>query len=665
MSSLAGGQARIITPRGLLGTAFLLWAFSTGQIALGIAFAIAFEALRWAPRASLAPRRQVLVIRACLIAAVTWLGFAVLTSRFPEALYMWLRWLPLAMLPLAMAQTRGGGTIAWQVVMEAVRPRRSVEARPGGLDVTYPALAIVLVGAGTGNALDKWFYVAVAAVVAWALAARVPRGRLVAASLAFVAAAFLGFGIHNGLSVLQGKVEEWSEELFSDYLTSNQDPYRERTRIGELGRIKMSDRILMRVTVAGPRPPSLLLREAAFDQYRNGEWRASGRAFAPLAREGARWIVRDAAGDSRLTVRRTLPGGEGLLALPAGTTAIEALPASAVERSPTGAVRARGAPRFLSTTFAYEASSETGALEEDLVVPPVLAATLEQIVAAHGLRRESPRETLAAVERFFANGFSYSLNPAGKDGRGRTLADFLLRDHAGHCEYFATATALLLRQAGIPARYTVGYSVQEYSPFERAFVVRNRHSHAWASARIDGRWISVDTTPSQWAADEGEAARSVFGPLLDFFSWLTDRAIQWWIDTPLAQIARQAGIAAGLAAIAWALIVAALKLRRRPRDVSPARARSTAALARVERTLATLGFGRRAGETPREWARRVDAADPAPPWRSQMLGLVEAYYRLRFDPQAPANAAERFVSEADAFRRGVRRSRARLATSGA
>jgi transglutaminase-like putative cysteine protease len=654
----------MIAPRGLLGAAFVLWGASTGHFVLGIAAAIAIEAVRFARGSAQSSRRQIRVIRASVFAAGALLATTVATSRFPEALYLWLRWLPLAILPLALMQALAGGSIAWSVVAEAFRPGRTREAPRGGADTTYALLVIVLIGAGTADAMGKAFYPAVAVLAAWALVARVPRGRRLAAGVAFVLAASLGLAVHNGLATLQGKVEEWSEELLAEYFVGNQDPYRERTRIGELGRIKMSDRILMRVVTAGPRPPSILLREAAFDQYRNGEWRASSRAFAPVLRDGARWIVRADEGPARLTVRRSLPGGDGLLALPAGTTTIADLQAAAVERSPAGAVRARGASRFLATTASYELSSEVGSLEEDLMVPALLAPTLEQLVAGHALKRLSPRETLAAIEGFFARDFAYTLNPAAKDGGGRTLSDFLLRDHRGHCEYFATATTLLLRQAGIPARYTVGYSVQEYSPFERAFLVRNRHSHAWTSAMIDGRWITVDTTPSRWAADEGEAARGLFGPILDFLSWLTDRIIQWWLETAFEDMVRGLGIAAGLGAVAWAAVIAVMKLRRRSASASPRRGRSTAALRRVERALAAMGFARHAGETPREWARRIHASEPPPPWRSEIGDLVEAYYRLRFDPRAPAGAAERFIAAADAFRRSLNRARPRLAAGG-
>ena len=69
---------------------------------------------------------------------------------------------------------------------------------------------------------------------------------------------------------------------------------------------------------------------------------------------------------------------------------------------------------------------------------------------------------------------------------------------AGHCEYFAASTTLLLRAAGIPARYATGFAVMEYSPLEAAFVVRARHAHAWSRAWNGERWVDLDTTPPSW-----------------------------------------------------------------------------------------------------------------------------------------------------------------------
>lgn len=67
----------------------------------------------------------------------------------------------------------------------------------------------------------------------------------------------------------------------------------------------------------------------------------------------------------------------------------------------------------------------------------------------------------------------------GQDQKTTPLSTFLLKNRSGHCEYFATATTLLLREVGIPARYAIGFSVSEFSPLENQFIVRGRDSHAW------------------------------------------------------------------------------------------------------------------------------------------------------------------------------------------
>ena len=77
----------------------------------------------------------------------------------------------------------------------------------------------------------------------------------------------------------------------------------------------------------------------------------------------------------------------------------------------------------------------------------------------------------------------------------------------------------MLREAGIPARYTIGYSVQEYSNWQSTYLVRARHAHAWTKYYIDGAWHNMDTTPSVWAPMEAED-RTLLEPLMDLLSWL-------------------------------------------------------------------------------------------------------------------------------------------------
>ena len=92
-----------------------------------------------------------------------------------------------------------------------------------------------------------------------------PRGRRLACGLLVLAAAILGYGVHRGLWALQGELEDLDPEILQGFFTPRPDPFRERTRIGDLGRVKLKDRILMRVVPEGARPESILLRENAFD----------------------------------------------------------------------------------------------------------------------------------------------------------------------------------------------------------------------------------------------------------------------------------------------------------------------------------------------------------------------------------------------------------------
>ena len=82
---------------------------------------------------------------------------------------------------------------------------------------------------------------------------------------------------------------------------------------------------------------------------------------------------------------------------------------------------------------------------------------------------------------------------------------FLEESDTGYCVHFATATAVLLRSVGIPARYVTGY-MATCTPHEATTVTANR-AHAWVEY-FDPQvrsWIPLEATPPDFTEDETEA----------------------------------------------------------------------------------------------------------------------------------------------------------------
>ncbi|UCH30677.1 MAG: DUF4129 domain-containing protein [Myxococcales bacterium] len=73
---------------------------------------------------------------------------------------------------------------------------------------------------------------------------------------------------------------------------------------------------------------------------------------------------------------------------------------------------------------------------------------------------------------------------------------FLFEAKAGHCEYFSTAMAIMMRALGVPARNVTGFLGADYNPYGDYFAVRNGNAHSWVEILAEGRWITFDPTPA-------------------------------------------------------------------------------------------------------------------------------------------------------------------------
>lgn len=108
--------------------------------------------------------------------------------------------------------------------------------------------------------------------------------------------------------------------------------------------------------------------------------------------------------------------------------------------------------------------------------------------------------------------FVYSLEMAAS-AYPDPLAAFLFDVEEGHCEYFASAMAVLLRTVSVPTRLVNGFLGGEWNELGGYMLVRQLHAHSWVEVWFEGvGWVPFDPTPASTLAT-GEARLSLLGQL--------------------------------------------------------------------------------------------------------------------------------------------------------
>ena len=151
-----------------------------------------------------------------------------------------------------------------------------------------------------------------------------------------------------------------------------------------------------------------------------------------------------------------------------------------------------------------------------------LAAMSDQIAEKVKQADGGRLEFLKAIESFFlrTGGFKYTLDytQVRRNEELDPVEDFVRNHRSGHCEQFAAATTLMLRQQNIPARLVVGFHGGDFNSLTDEFLVRASHAHAWVEAYLrpedcpqemidtgaagpGGAWMIVEATPAVSATE--------------------------------------------------------------------------------------------------------------------------------------------------------------------
>jgi len=124
---------------------------------------------------------------------------------------------------------------------------------------------------------------------------------------------------------------------------------------------------------------------------------------------------------------------------------------------------------------------------------PAKVVTLALDVTADA---RTPFDKAMAISSYLRQNYTYLLD-VERASDETPLEDFLFHSRAGHCQYFATAMAIMLRATGVPARIATGYRDGEWNEEGRFYLVLENHAHVWVEVYFPGYgWTEFDPSPA-------------------------------------------------------------------------------------------------------------------------------------------------------------------------
>lgn len=475
---------------------------------------------------------------------------------------------------------------------------------------------------------------------------------------------------------------------------STSSGFSDTVSLGGFGNIQQNDQIVMRVRLEGENvnTAGLKWRGVALDTFDNKSWsRTKAAAKEPRVRTDRDIIQVDyASGRENLTVQT-------IYLEPLDAPVIFALPRAVgvqgnfpvLFRDKHGAITFNRVGERISYKVLSDRTLPSAAqLRIDrapvpdefgnyLQLPPDLDPRIISLAANIAGDTTNRYDAARAVEGHLQNAYGYTLEQ--KASGAQPLADFLFNVREGHCEYFATAMAIMLRTRGIPTRVVNGFSQGEYNDTADVWLVKQKNAHSWVEVYFPSEnvWVPFDPTPfsgqvaagatngimaqvgkylealetfwiQYFVAFDNQEQRSLFTSFRRGFadyqakasSWtnrIGDRITEWWqdvrgdrgIETGVAAAGRGLAVLA-LTAIGVVLLVLAyrriVKLRVWAglwnRLLGRRSASVVAFYERMVEILSEKGLSREPSQTPLEFAYSLGSPD--------VIRITEMYNAVRF-----------------------------------
>ncbi len=485
--------------------------------------------------------------------------------------------------------------------------------------------------------------------------------------------------------------------------------FSDSVNLGEIGRIQQSSEVVAHIRIEGDTIGShqIRLRGAVLTSFDGRRWTNPHHEADVLAQSYGRVF--------QLSARTTQPDRDGLrlargpqpdllhyrvLMEPLGTTVIFTVPVAQALFGPFREIDVDDDQTFHNfdrerNVTLYEGVSDVSAPPPTVLdrLPDVTPSSLPDRYLqlpehldpriprlAHQLAdsEPSPYRRALAIQRYLATQYGYTLQLPSQPPAD-PLADFLFHRRRGHCEYFASSMAVLLRSVGIASRVITGFRGAQFNQINSSYIVRASDAHSWVEAYIPGAgWTAFDPTPAGdasitnlWTQSQLylDAAREFWREWIINYDAGHQQALsvasvrqgrrgiagfRLWAASLYQRLLRAArhlhhaatsdpvrllrpALILVVFLLAIALPVAAVRLRNLWRAASPLISPHSAAsifYLRMIRRLARMGYRRSPTQTPSEFAASI--SDPG--LRQSVLRFTSAYERARFGGSTAAAA---------------------------
>jgi transglutaminase-like putative cysteine protease len=285
--------------------------------------------------------------------------------------------------------------------------------------------------------------------------------------------------------------------------------FADQVSLGNHGsRIYPNPQIVLRVEFEGdqaPSPARLYWRGRSFDRFDGVRWYRSRNP--PPAVGNRRWYREGWAGpEMEYRVYATRLDSRVLFALhPLVDVSVESAIYPFVDNVGDYGYGGSGSPTYTATSMSGRPAAEDlraaefGAIPGGQLyvqLPRGMDARVVRLADSLTVSAPTPYDKVLALESWFRAEFSYTRD-LPSSAREATLEHFLFERRAGHCEYFSTALAVMVRALGIPSREVNGFLGGQWSDFGQYLAVTQNEAHSWVEVWFPGYgWVPFDPTPA-------------------------------------------------------------------------------------------------------------------------------------------------------------------------